>query len=181
MDLIWKYSYKNHNEKKQILLDVIDKCNSETIDTLQSNGDLISKTDYYQDVSRPYMNILLNDLEDFRQHLLNYHCCSSLKVVGSWFQQYYKNDIHNWHFHASCNLSVVYFLELDSFKDSTEFFDITTRKCFQIEDVKEGDIIVFPPLIPHRSPKNKSEKRKSIISFNLNFGQVNMNLLPGGS
>ena len=178
MDNIWKYTYKNHDKNKNVLLDVINNCPFENINTYE---DSISKSDYYlKDVKRPYLNILLNDLKDFQQVVLDHYCCSNIDIIGAWFQQYNSSDVHNWHIHASCNISVVYFLELSN-NDSTEFFDLSTRKSFQVENVNEGDLLIFPGFIPHRTPQNKFLDRRTIIAFNLNFGCVNANLLPGGS
>lgn len=178
MNNIWKYRYTNHEKNKDVLLDTISSCDFEIIKT---HDDSISKSDYYLDTSRPYLNILMNDLKDFQQIMLDHYCCSEIHIIGAWFQQYNNSDVHNWHIHASCNISVVYFLELHNENDSTEFFDLSSRKSFQLENVKEGDLLIFPGFIPHRTPQNKFLDRRTIIAFNLNFGSVNMNLLPGGS
>jgi ectoine hydroxylase-related dioxygenase (phytanoyl-CoA dioxygenase family) len=87
-----------------------------------------------------------------------------------WFQQYNKNSHHTWHTHPSVQFSSVYYLELPDTNVSTEFKDIVNNNIFKV-DVKEGDLLVFPSSLLHRSPKNKSNKRKSVISFNSSFLQ----------
>jgi hypothetical protein len=39
--------------------------------------------------------------------------------------------------------------------------------------VKEGDILIFPSFILHRGKRNKSNKTKTIISFNCNVANLN--------
>ena len=41
--------------------------------------------------------------------------------------------------------------------------------------VKEGDILIFPSYLYHRSKKNSLEKRKTVIAFNCSFDVWNGN------
>ena len=77
------------------------------------------------------------------------------------------------------NLSLVYYIELDNKDKSTEFYDSVKKEKFQL-DVKEGDIVVFPSFIPHRSPKIVTDNRKTIISCNINLIDLDMNLINIG-
>ena len=62
-------------------------------------------------------------------------------------------------------------------KFSTEFVDIERNTTFQV-DVEEGDVIIFPSYIIHRSPIiTDSNVRKTTIAINLNLGDVNENLI----
>ena len=49
-----------------------------------------------------------------------------------------------------------------------EFFDPVSKTKFQ-PDVEEGDIVVFPSYLPHRSKFINSDREKIIVSFNFNF------------
>ena len=178
-NLVWKYSYKNHLSTKNIILNKINECNSDSISTEQ---DTINNSDYFTvNNHRDYLKILSEHLVDFHQKILDYYCCSRFSFGNGWFQQYIVNDIHDWHFHAKANLSIVYFLELNDSSESTEFFDIIKKESFQVDDVKEGDLIIFPGFLPHRSPLKKSNSRKTIISYNINLENTNIDLLPGRS
>ena len=42
-------------------------------------------------------------------------------------------------------------------------------------DAKEGDIVIFPSFIIHRSPKITEDVEKIIISFNLDFDEIDDN------
>ena len=77
-------------------------------------------------------------------------------------------------------ISLVYFLELPHTKYSTEFLNIEDNKIFQIEDIREGDVAIFPSFIPHRSPVNLSSSRKTSIAFNIqiiNIDNSKLNVL----
>ena len=59
---------------------------------------------------------------------------------------------------------------------NTEFYDTTKKQKFTL-DVKEGDIVVFPSFIPHRSPAIVTNDRKTIISCNVNLLDIDTNLM----
>jgi len=164
---IWKYTLKEHYNIKTRILDSIEKTTKEKRIGLFEN---ISNTDYHLKhdfKQKEYFKILDPYLIDFFKVFdKNYYCTEHDTNVG-WFQQYYKNDRHDWHFHGYSNISCVYFVELSNYKESTQFF--YKNKLYQMK-VKEGDILVFPSFIPHRSPIIKTENhRKTIISFNVNI------------
>jgi uncharacterized RmlC-like cupin family protein len=48
----------------------------------------------------------------------------------------------------------------------TEIINPYNQKEIIKVDVKEGDILTFPSFVIHRAPVNKSNKTKTIISFN---------------
>ena len=65
-----------------------------------------------------------------------------------------------------------YLLELDDCRHSTEFIDIERNETFQL-DVEEGDVIIFPSYIIHRSPLIRSNNRKTTIAVNINLATTN--------
>lgn len=83
-----------------------------------------------------------------------------------WFQQYDTDSTHGWHTHGS-NFTGVYYLEFPDGAPKTQLVD-EEYKVFE-PDIKEGDILIFPSFIHHRGPINNNNKRKTIISFNLNM------------
>jgi ectoine hydroxylase-related dioxygenase (phytanoyl-CoA dioxygenase family) len=84
-------------------------------------------------------------------------------IDNMWFQQYKKNDKHSWHTHGLSNFSNVYFVELPLKSLATEILNVNNL------NLKEGDLLTFPSHLYHRSPINKTNKRKTIISFNCDF------------
>ena len=89
-------------------------------------------------------------------------------VQNIWYQQYNSNDEHDWHTHTGSHYTNIYFVELPDKDMKTEILDMANI------DVKEGDIISFPAFIFHRSKPNKSNKRKTVISFNTSFDRINI-------
>ena len=102
-------------------------------------------------------------------------------VTESWFNQYIaeSGSEHPRHHHAEServagqknpcmNLASIYYVELPDKSLTTILKDPETGKEI-IPDVKEGQILTFGADILHKSPRNFTESRKTVISFNLIF------------
>jgi len=96
---------------------------------------------------------------------------SNHEVIFLWFQQYLQNGTHGWHIHAD-NYTGVYYLELPVGTPTTEYCNPNNMNEVNKFNVKEGDILLFPSFVVHKAIKNLSDKRKTIISFNINFQKV---------
>ena len=107
---------------------------------------------------------------------------SSGEVTESWFNQYIaeSGSDHPWHHHAdsarkageknpSIHLASIYYVELPDRSLTTILKDPETGKEI-IPDVKEGQILTFATDILHKSPRNLSNNRKTVIPFNIMFG-----------
>lgn len=79
-----------------------------------------------------------------------------------WFQQYFNKGEHKWHDHGSA-AAVIYYAELPEGEGQTVFYP------FGKFDVKEGDIMIFPGFLPHKSPPILSNKRKTIFAANISL------------
>ena len=130
----------------------------------------VTKTDWTLpgDFNRPYVEYFVNVIKPYMSIVTRKLKLNNWIMHNMWFQQYEKNSYHRWHTHALVQFSSVYYLELPDKKISTQFKNIVDNSVFNI-DVKEGDLLLFPSCLLHRSPKNKSKKRKSIIAFNSSF------------
>ena len=106
---------------------------------------------------------------------------SSGEVTESWFNQYIaeSGSEHPWHHHADSerksgeknpciNLASIYYVELPNKSLTTILKDPETGKEL-IPDVKEGQILTFASDILHKSPRNLSNNRKTVIPFNIMF------------
>ena len=106
---------------------------------------------------------------------------STGEVTESWFNQYIaeSGSEHPWHHHAESarkagqknpciNLASIYYVELPDKSLTTILMDPETGKEI-IPDVKEGQILTFGADILHKSPRNFSNKRKTVIPFNIMF------------
>jgi hypothetical protein len=155
----------DHSEIKDSLLSLIDKSPA---GSMSNNTDRLNVTkvdwDKSTDFSRPWVSYLL--------HYLNPHIASVFKEMGFskfllkeiWFQQYLNRASHGWHTHGS-HFTNVYYLELDPDSPKTVLINPFTREEF-IPDVKEGQTLVFPSYVIHKSPDDFFKKRKTIVSWN---------------
>ena len=88
---------------------------------------------------------------------------NELNDGGIWFQQYQKDNQHDWHRHHFCTFSNVYYVDLPNNAAKTTFR--YKGEEFEI-NVEEGQILTFPSFLEHCSKPNKSDQIKTIISFN---------------
>ena len=65
-------------------------------------------------------------------------------------------------------LSAIYFVEAPEEHHITEFhgLDVSTDNPRFGEPITEGDLMVFPAMVPHRSKPIYNTKRKTIIGIN---------------
>jgi len=162
--IIKKFDY--HKEIKDKLLTIID--NHESV---YFNNDWEKvKTDYYTD-KREYANFLLPKINIFLENIfineLNFKTYMKNEMISFfWFQQYNELDTHNWHIHERSMYNLIYYVEKSDDSPSTELKSPISDKIFS-PDVNEGDILLFPSFLIHRSAPNQSDKRKTIIAFNV--------------
>ena len=160
-DLIKIQTIKDHKNLKNQFLYYFDRVKAPR---KIGNSDDIINTDYDLDIDREYLNLFTSEILP-----LTYNKDYRVAMVHNvWFQQYVENNFHNWHIHGPCHFSHIYFIELPSKSLATEFY---WNKLIKI-NVKEGDLISFPAYMIHRSPKNNSKNRKTILSFNTSFDEV---------
>ena len=174
----WIYKFPLHEDLKPVLLKSIDEY-SEGKPVQHDPGmpdDSISRTDYYTSDEQGYLTLLQNNLNDFYAELNDYYCLRESHFLNGWYQQYTTGDTHGWHCHGPTTVTFVYYLELPNPKECTELIDYDNMVKYH-PDVEEGDILVFPGMIPHRSPIINGDQRKTIISGNISFGDVNSLLL----
>lgn len=170
--------FEYHKEVKHKLLSLINNAHSDHMKN-DIYGDNIERLDWSKnlDHNRDWIKYVKPKLEKHFNKcakILNYEKC---EVHGMWYQQYFKNNTHTWHVHGE-NYTGVYYLELPKNSPKTELLDqIDINKKITIE-AKEGDVVIFPSFIIHRSPKITSNLRKTIISFNLNFPKIKESILP---
>jgi hypothetical protein len=162
-------SFKKHKEIKKQLLNLIQNNYSENLyvkDDLYSQS--ISKLDWsmssnfereWVKLFKPYLQEHFNKCAN----ILGYRTCH---IKNLWFQQYTKNDTHAWHIHSD-HYTGVYYLEFPKKSTKTEIVDHFNKKT-KI-NAKEGDIVIFPSFLVHRSPIIKHNVIKTIISFNIEF------------
>ena len=165
--VIFKQEIKEHSLIKEELLKYFDAMPNDNI----NNVDIISKTDWStsKNLEKDYINYFIPKITPYINNVSKELEAKNCKIIDMWYQQYHKNDNHNWHCHGGVNWANIYYIELPENSLKTQFYDIKNKKIFENLDVKEGDFITFPANTIHRSPKNKTNSRKTIISFNCDY------------
>ena len=164
---------KNHLEIKDDLLALIEQAEGKNIifDSEHIKTD-ITKCDYENngDFKRPWVdNKIIESIMSNSVHpMVRELDFEGFQLDSIWFQQYDKGSLHGWHSHNQ-NYVGVYYLDMPENSPMTELFD--GEKIISL-DVKEGDITIFPAYILHRAPESMIDKKKTIISFNLWFGEI---------
>ena len=161
-----KFSFKEHSRLKTSLLDAISRTQS---DKVVDQEFTISATDWptSEETPRFYLDLFRDNLTPQLTQVVSDMGFSKYEIHGVWFQQYNQGSSHSWHNHARCHYSCIYYLELPSNSPRTQFVDtIDQQSVFEI-DVEEGDILIVPSMIKHRSPPVIDNVRKTVIVFNM--------------
>lgn len=169
------YSVPNYSELKSKILDYIlhDTNGIHSVENYEN----ISKTDWYTtrdgnyfrqnfiEKSDNYYQSLKPYLDDIIQNIIPEKNKENFFVGNGWYHQYNKLNYYFWHDHPGNRWATIYYLELNDDCPKTEFINYYGPNIFP--NVKEGDILVFPAWMKHRSPPNLSNNRKTILSFNI--------------
>lgn len=163
-------SIRDYSTIKHNILDLINSSldyYSEENSTVELN---LIKSDWHKnsDPDRHWTKGFFPLIQDNILETLQTIGYNSYDIIQAWFQQYDEKGSHGWHIHAG-NFSGVVYVDLPDGAPLTTFCDPVTKKTFSPQ-ATEGDIVIFPSFILHKSLPNRSEYLKTIISFNLNVG-----------
>ena len=165
--MIFKNKLQSHKSIKNKLLELIKNTNTKKQFTGISHSDFnLSK-----DKNREYVNIFIENIKPILNKISNKIKTKDWQIDNIWFQQYLKNDLHDWHTHIGAHFTNIYFLELPKKEYATQILGYKTH------NIKEGDVLSFPAYFLHRSKKINTNIRKTIISFNTSFFHCNDRLL----
>ena len=161
---IYVLKFNHHRFLKEQLLQQISDSNFEE---KKVDGEFV-KTDYYiQNKNQKYKNTFSFTFNDeFRGFFKTIDYDVDFKNYETWFQQYDTSGFITWHRHAKSSWNLVYYLELPEGCPATEFKDLITGEYFSV-NAHEGDVVIFPSILLHRSPENDSEGRKTVIVCNI--------------
>jgi len=159
---MWIVKFKKHKSLKNKILKLIDAMPNVVYET--HKGTTATKSDWNlpSDFKRDYLELFYKEINSLMLQTAKKFKCQNWTIHNAWFMQYKENDKHAWHTHPRTNLSGVYYLELPKKELITEFKDKKVK-------TEEGDILIFPSYMLHRSPANKTKERKTVISFNCDF------------
>lgn len=170
----YKFRLKDHKLKKESILQVINQNPTRHYFTEDFTGDytsFISKTDWeINSFDWFYFSLSDRDRNNFLDFLSNLYKVDKIPIPNTWFNQYFRKSgsDHPFHNHPETDLVCVYFVELNDKSLRTILIDPITNKEL-IPKINEGDILIFPGNIFHRSPRNFTDTRKTVLSFNFKF------------
>ena len=178
------FDVKAHlKQKNAILKDIENSLGWQKYITTDFKGDytsFISKTNWYSDLRSSRSKF------EWPNFLTEEDYCSFVdflkKECGDrgpqwmasewWYNQYDSNSgsDHPWHNHAHPNcIACIYYVELDESSELVTIIRDPITGEEVIPEVKEGQILTLDANIFHKSPRNFTNTRKTIISFNIKF------------
>jgi hypothetical protein len=163
--------FKKHDQLKNKLLTLIHQSKNQNILSVNNYfSDNIHNLDWSKnsDFNREWVKFILNDLQKHFDECAIDLGYDKINIKRIWFQQYLEGGSHGWHIHGE-TYTGVYYVEFEKDFPKTELINQFDQNKKIIVDAKEGDIVIFPSFIIHRSPVMKIKKRKTVISFNLEF------------
>tara|TARA_R100000742_G_C4279116_1_gene102948 strand:+ start:1290 stop:1859 length:570 start_codon:yes stop_codon:yes gene_type:complete len=166
--------FNDHNIIKETVLFNIETSTHEKLEANdQYFSDNIHKLDWHKknDFERPWVKQFLPFLNKQIYIMIKPLGFENFNLPELWYQQYLENGKHGWHVHGG-NYTGVYYLEMPKESPKTQIVDPSNMDNIIDLNVQEGDFVIFPSFVIHRAPKNKSHKRKTIISFNVYFDKI---------
>lgn len=160
----WMYfvfDIDNFEDIKPKILNILDNAEAEP-------SDHVTRTDWSVDVGDPreYFDIIWEHIgKDMNAILRGNLGITGWEVNNVWFHQYDDGSGFDWHWHSNCSFTNVCYIELPD-GSKPEFIDPVTKEVIQA-NVKEGQVLVIPSFIMHRSPINRTGSRKTVVPFNI--------------
>ena len=164
------YPIENWSENKKKILDALPP---EDDSQLEPNG-----TGLYTDF---FINGKVKELPSYfhtvvdviKPYLKSFMDGNPVEFVEMWYQKYYNMVEHKTHCHGFTGWSSIIYVEFDpNIHESTRFFSPFRQpwdcdvEVFQPK-VKEGDMIIFPSSVLHEAPVNRTDTRRTIVSYNI--------------
>lgn len=166
------YQIANWDLNKKKILDALPPETEEHADP-QDNG---LYTDFFVNAS-PESTELPDYAETvisvIKPYLADFSSERRVEFTDMWYQKYYRGVQHQVHTHGHSGWSCVMYVEFDPEKhESTMFYSPFKNpwngnlETFQAP-VEEGDMVIFPATVMHEAPQNRSDVRRTIVSFNI--------------
>lgn len=161
--------FKNHLELKDKLIYLINKTSADLFDN--ENNKVI--TDYEKDEDFEYKKVVVPYLLKEIENVLSLSSDLLTKPKQVWFQQYRKDHFHSWHTHDNVQFGLIYFLKMKNNNYKTQFKQLNGDKIDY--NSNEGDVVIFPSYLPHRSPIIDIDREEKII-IGMNFNVLTKNI-----
>ena len=168
---------KEHLKIKNKLLELINKMPSNLISMSTPSDNLneeeledkyVSDWSVDSNYNREYLNYFYEIIQPYLTDMCLKLNFKKYKIINGWFQRYKHSHQHIWHVHPDSNYTNMFYIDLPYNEVATQLYDPINKTIIKPK-VKEGDLLTFPANILHRSPKNITDKIKTIISFNTSY------------
>jgi hypothetical protein len=158
MEFVKQYQIPNFKEdyKDKFLLAI-----SMTKESHECKFADMSYSDYKNGEEPLYRNLVLDLCDEYFKEYVDSWYCDEYDIKDMWFAEYYDGATFKWHTHEGVNMSAVLQIELDDENNGTELLGMNTR-------LKEGTLLIFPAMMPHRSPVINNGN-KIVIGMNWNM------------
>ena len=164
------YPIENWSENKKKILDALPP---EDDSQLEPNGSGLYTDFFINGKVKEFPSYFHTVVDVIKPYLKDFMDGNPVELVEMWYQKYYKNVEHNTHCHGFTGWSSIIYVEFDpKVHESTLFYSPFRQpwdcdvETFQPE-VKEGDMILFPSSLLHEAPVNRTNTRRTIISYNI--------------
>ena len=107
--------------------------------------------------SKPYSDVTKKLIKDAIEKYCKSWGCSSYTLNTLWYHVYNKGGSYMSHTHTLANMTGVIHLLLEDERDCTTIVGYDGK-------IKEGEVVLFPSMTPHKS--NPVHAKKIIIGFN---------------
>lgn len=163
------YRIADWQHNKQRILNALPELNEEH---LKSNGDVY--TDFFDWYAEPDLPPYADTVIDIiKPYLADFTDQRRVEFTDMWFQSSFNGNGHSLHNHGHSGWSSVIYVEFNP-KVHTPTRFISPFNNFwngNLEDympeVQEGDMVIFPSTIAHEAEVNKSNVKRTIVSYNL--------------
>ena len=151
----------NWNVKKQRLLELPKNLTK----SMHINTDFFNNENYY---ISSIADIFINEIYLF-QNILS---IKQVSIKKAWFELANKYEYHGPHAHGAVGYSSVCYINFDKDHSATKFIApfknwIDGTDIIFTPNVQEGTIIFFPSALLHYTEGNVTDKKRMIVSFNI--------------
>jgi len=164
------YPIKNWSENKKKILDALPP---EDDSQLEPNGTGLYTDFFINGKVKEFPSYFHTVVDVIKPYLKSFMDGNPVEFVEMWYQKYYNMVEHKTHCHGFTGWSSIIYVEFDpKVHESTRFFSPFRQpwdcdvEVFQPK-VKEGDMILFPSSLLHEAPVNRSDTRRTILSYNI--------------
>lgn len=164
--------YSVPNYSKVMKNTIISLLKQSTRNSINDNNQKIYWTDWNPSCEieeQPYHKYIKSKIiNDFVKYFCKiFNRPNKIRIPNLWFQIYKKDDFHEYHVHSDTHFTNIFYVDLPNKEVKTDILDLKGSKVNL--NVREGDILTIPAYLLHRSPVNKFNEEKIIISFNSSF------------